>query len=215
MSEASWGVAAGLLESGACRAVGISVPDVTHAVTALQNVLLAGGAQPAVLATTLHPLVPLVQRMLLGLCRRKGVRVFALEPLGGAMADGVQAAAAAATETAAAVLGMATADGAAAEGIAEGIPGESDATAVLLGWSVARDVIALPGAVDGRPASELIPLAAALPPMPLAVRRALDELAPPNGTAVGFGPGRWVPPDHLKDRYDILLGGNCWDRTEQ
>jgi hypothetical protein len=58
---------------------------------------------------------------------------------------------------------------------------ESEATSVLLGWSIARDVIALPGSSDGCPAAHLVPLSAALPPMPLAVRRALDELAPPNG----------------------------------
>lgn len=181
LSETSWGVAADLLESGACRAVGLIVPSAALSVPALQNVLLAGGAQPSVLVTVLHPLVPLVQRMLLGLCRRKGVRVFALEPLGGEMAEGVQAATAAATERAAAALGMTAA-------AADDVPAvsqewESEATSVLLGWSIARDVIALPGRSDGRSATDLVPLSAALPPMPLAVRRALDELAPPNGEA--------------------------------
>ena len=130
LSETSWSVAAGLLESGACRAVGLSVSSAALSVPALQTVLLAGGAQPSVLVTVLHPLVPLVQRMLLGLCRRKGVRVFALEPLGGEMAEGVQAAAAAATERAAAVLGMTSAD---SDGPAVSQEWESEATSVLLG----------------------------------------------------------------------------------
>ena len=216
LSEASWGVAADLLESGVCQAVGLSVSDVALCVPALQNTLLAGGAQPAVLVTVLHPLVPLVQRMLLGLCRRKGVRVFALEPLGGAMADGVQAATAAATEKAATALGMiAGEEEGADQPKTPSQEWESEATSVLLGWSIARDVIALPGSSDGCAATELVPLAAALPPMPLAVRRALDELAPPNGTAVGFGPGKWVPPDHLKDRYEVFKGDSNWNRTEQ
>lgn len=179
LSEVSWSVAADLLESGACRAVGLAVSSAALAVPALQNVLLAGGAQPSVLVTVLHPLVPLVQRMLLGLCRRKGVRVFALEPLGGEMAEGVQAATAAATERAATTLGMKTA--ADDDGPTVSQEWESEATSVLLGWSIARDVIALPGSSDGCPAAHLVPLSAALPPMPLAVRRALDELAPPNG----------------------------------
>lgn len=171
-------MAADLLDSGACCAVGLAVSDAVLSVTVLQNVLLAGGAQPSVLVTVLHPLVPLVQRMLLGLCRRKGVRVFALEPLGGEMAEGVQAATAAATERAATGLGMTTA---ADDEPAVSQEWESEATSLLLGWSIARDVIALPGKSDGCPAAELVPLSAALPPMPLAVRRALDELAPPNG----------------------------------
>lgn len=175
-------MAADLLESGACRAVGLSVPSAALSVPVLQNVLLAGGAQPSVLVTVLHPLVPLVQRMLLGLCRRKGVRVFALEPLGGEMGEGVQAATAAATERAASTLGMKTTADDGSPAVSQ--EWESEATSVLLGWSIARDVIALPGASDGCSVAQLVPLAAALPPMPLAVRRALDELAPPNGKIV-------------------------------
>ena len=230
LPPSAWGVAAGLLEAGAARSVGLIIGSAALAVPALQEVLLAGGAQPAMLCLPLHPLVPLVQRMLLGLCRRKGVRVVALEPLGGDMAEGVQAAAAAATAAAADALQMRAeapavddaepeggAEGGAAGGGREPPPQEwqSEATSVLLGWCVARDVIALPGSVDARPPAELLPLSRALPPMPLALRRALDELAPPNGTEVGFGPGKWVPPDHLKDRYEVFKGDSNWNRTEQ
>ncbi len=161
--------------------MGLTVPSAALAVPVLQHVLLAGGAQPSVLVTVMHPLVPLVQRMLLGLCRRKGVRVFALEPLGGEMAEGVQAATAAATERAATTLGMTTAADEGGPTVSQ--EWESEAASVLLGWSIARDVIALPGGSDGCPATHLVPLSAALPPLPLAVRRALDELAPPNGNS--------------------------------
>ena len=65
---------------------------------------------------------------------------------------------------------------------------------------------------DGIGPEQLLPLAANLPPLPMAVRRALDELAPPNDTALGFGPGKWVPPDHLKDRYEVMK--TTWNRTE-
>eukprot|EP01043_Picozoa_sp_COSAG02_P099212 COSAG02_NODE_35330_length_470_cov_0.743935_1_plen_37_part_10 len=37
--------------------MGLTVPSAALAVPALQNVLLAGGAQPSVLLTVLHPLV--------------------------------------------------------------------------------------------------------------------------------------------------------------
>jgi hypothetical protein len=140
-----------------------------------------------------------------GQCRRKGIRVFAVDPLGGPevrhaecnharrcegigpglMAAArrqagptVQAAAAAACEPE--VVASAVASAVYHEGVA-----------CCLAWSVAREVIALPAAAEGPPAVDLLPLAAALPahPFPLAAREALDKLAPSNGTTVDYGPG--------------------------
>lgn len=54
-----------------------------------------------------------------------------------------------------------------------------------------------------------------LPPVHQAVRAALDKLAPTNGDAVTFGPGRWVPANHLDDRYAVQGGEGNWGRTEQ
>eukprot|EP01052_Picozoa_sp_SAG31_P051358 SAG31_NODE_12156_length_962_cov_1.856481_2_plen_107_part_00 len=89
--------------------------------------------------------------------------------------------------------------------------------AMLLAWSVAREVIALPSAAEGPTPVDVLAMAASFPPLPLEVRAALDKLAPPNGTSVDIGPGRRVPPDHLADRYAVLkaAGGSNWDRTEQ
>ena len=141
LNDESWGVAEGLVASGLVRSVGLQVGTVAEAVPALQRVLLNGGAQPAVLCVPLNPLTPLVQRMLLGLCRRKGVRVLALDPLGGTeMAAGVQAACMAATSAAAvaALPEPPEVEPPAAEGPRAW---QSSAVSVLLGWSVAREVI--------------------------------------------------------------------------
>lgn len=171
----------------AAAAVGLAVPTAAEAVPALQRVLMSGGAHPAVLVTALHPMVPLVQRMLLGLCRRKGVRVMALDPLGGAeAAETVQTAAAAAT-------------GSMLNPELEGSAVFQASAAMLLAWSVAREVIALPAAAEGTPVAEVVALAAAFPPLPLEARAALDTLAPPNGPisrrirAAAFMPPRCRP----------------------
>jgi hypothetical protein len=52
-----WEQAQAALDSGAALSVGLQCTDVAAAVPALQGVLMAGGAQPAMLATPMHPMV--------------------------------------------------------------------------------------------------------------------------------------------------------------
>eukprot|EP00976_Prorocentrum_cordatum_P079815 1183724-Prorocentrum_minimum.AAC.1 len=74
---------------GSPAQAGLQCREAARARSVLERVLRtcsAGGAaslRPAVLRTVLHPLVPKVQRLLLGLCRRHGCQMMALEPLGG------------------------------------------------------------------------------------------------------------------------------------
>jgi hypothetical protein len=83
--------------------------------------------------------VPQVQRMLLGLCRRKGLRVLATAALGGADAAAVQPAV---FEAAQAAAQAAVAAAAAEEGDGHAPPWLSaSAPATLLSWSVAREVV--------------------------------------------------------------------------
>eukprot|EP00240_Pyramimonas_obovata_P005652 CAMPEP_0118931118 /NCGR_PEP_ID=MMETSP1169-20130426/7569_1 /TAXON_ID=36882 /ORGANISM="Pyramimonas obovata, Strain CCMP722" /LENGTH=339 /DNA_ID=CAMNT_0006873579 /DNA_START=49 /DNA_END=1064 /DNA_ORIENTATION=- len=85
--ETAWGEMAALVESGSVAAVGLQCREAARVRVVLERVLRAGGGpRPAVVRTALHPRVPKVQRLLLGLCRRNNCRVMALEPLGGARA---------------------------------------------------------------------------------------------------------------------------------
>jgi hypothetical protein len=61
---------------------GLTVPNVTFAADALRRLTATGAQRPALLAVPLCPTSPASYRALVGLCRRTGIRLLALHPLG-------------------------------------------------------------------------------------------------------------------------------------
>jgi hypothetical protein len=79
--EAQWAA----LEAAAAPSLpGLAVPDVATALEALHRLTAAGAPLPALLSVPLSPTSPAAHRALVGLCRRKGVLLLALHPLGDA-----------------------------------------------------------------------------------------------------------------------------------
>jgi diketogulonate reductase-like aldo/keto reductase len=125
--EAAYAAARARAVALGARWVGVQCDD-AQAVPRCVARLRAAGEQPELLALPLHAASGKWQRALLGLCRRSGVRVLALQPTG---SDAL--AAAPATVTAAASRTCTPADAVA------------DA---LLAWCIGRECIALPAASD-------------------------------------------------------------------
>ena len=152
--EAEWAALhATVLAGGAVP--GLAAPDVAAASAALR--LLAGAASPKLLALPMHPGSPQAQRALVGLCRRMGVRLIALQPLGDAALRSHQAV------------------------FAAGERRGGGAVEALLAWSVGRGAVAVVGGSEG--GEELPRLLAALMEagqvleLESAERAALDGLA--------------------------------------
>ena len=168
-TAASWPAAATAARAAAPSAtLGISCAGGPAAAVELLNQVFAGPGPlyPAVLQLPLDPTSAKVARMLVGLCKRKSIRLIATEPLGGAAAASVV------QERAAAAANAADAAG---------------ASKVLLAWSVGRGVAALPCgaelggmAVTAAVAAGLVS-AAALEPIEAGVRSALDAFATQDG----------------------------------
>ena len=79
--EAQW---AALHAAAAPSLPGLAVPDVAFALDALRRLTAAGAPTPALLSVPLCPTSPAAHRALVGLCRRTGVLLLALQPLGDA-----------------------------------------------------------------------------------------------------------------------------------
>ena len=161
LPAAGWAGGAAAEIAAAGVAVGLICTAGAAAAVAEVNEILATDGAPtlAALKLPLCPTTAKVQRMLVGLCKRRGIRILAADPLGGA--DG----AAALAEKVPAL-----------PGVEEG----ADAAGVLLGWCIGRGVAALPSAADGVEVGAVVtdkPVA----PIPSTTRSALDAAASADG----------------------------------
>mmetsp|Transcript_12528 Transcript_12528/g.17107 ORF Transcript_12528/g.17107 Transcript_12528/m.17107 type:complete len:368 (-) Transcript_12528:509-1612(-) len=85
---AAWSEMAALVDAGRVSLVGLRCADIVMAKHAFEQVVrIPGSVKVAVLQTAMHPLVPKLQRMLLGACRRNRCQMVALDPLGGVMSS--------------------------------------------------------------------------------------------------------------------------------
>jgi len=90
--EGTWAAMEALVDSGVTRYIGVSNFDLPQ----VERVLACARVKPAVVQAELHPLCP--QRKLVGVCKRYGLAIVALHPLG----DGTDASHAAAAAVASA-----------------------------------------------------------------------------------------------------------------
>ena len=79
--EAQW---ADLHAAAAPSLPGLAVPDAVIALDALRRLMANGSPLPALISVPLSPTSPAAHRALVGLCRRTGVLLLALQPLGDA-----------------------------------------------------------------------------------------------------------------------------------
>lgn len=183
LPAAGWasGAAAEIADAGV--AVGLVCDTGAAAAVAQVNEILATAGAPTLAAlklqldpttakiqrskSTTNPQYNLVSRdapdklltiaVLIGLCKRRGIRILAADPLGGA-------------DCAAALK----------ERVLAGVEdGTTDTAAVLLGWCIGRGIVALPSAADGV-APEAV-LGKAVLPIDSTTRSGLDAAASQDG----------------------------------
>lgn len=162
LPAAAWAGGAAAEVAAAGIPVGLVCPEGAAAAVSQVNEIIAAEGMPtlAALKLQLDPTVAKVQRMLVGLCKRRGIRILAADPLGGA---------------------------AGAEALAKtvsSLPDVQEATqpaAVLLGWCIGRGIAALPSSAEGLVPADVINAGTAVEPIASTTRSALDAAASADG----------------------------------
>jgi len=158
LPPASWAAGHAASVAAAGVAVGLRCTGGPAEAVEAVNAVLAAGGSPAALQLPLDPTSPKVQRMLVGLCKRRGIRILAASPLG----------AGAGCARLKALVGT-------LPDVAEGV----GAASVLLAWCVGRGIVALPSSSGGDVAPEVA--VAELAPIAATARAALDAAAEYDG----------------------------------